>query len=226
MLGFSIFWKAFAGAALVIAVGRLAKSAGPVLTGVLVTLPSNAGPGLFFIGLEMDAGFVAESTLFTMAGLGPVLIYITVFMHLARFGRFFLALAGSLVAWCLSAWLLVGHELSLAEALACVAGGAVLSFVFNRRFDALETAVPMPAGWRYLIMRGVLAGVYVVGTNVIGLGLGPTLVASTTDYILADPNQVHISLTIVSCVVAPVAMLLLMSGMRALGQWQTQQQTA
>ena len=70
-------------------------------------------------------------------------------------------------------------------------------------------------------MRGVMSGVYVVGTNVIGLGLGPTLVGGTTDFILADPNKVHISLTIVSVVVAPIAMLLLMSGMRALGQWQT-----
>jgi MFS family permease len=68
-------------------------------------------------------------------------------------------------------------------------------------------------------MRGVVAGMYVVCTNVIGLGLGPTLVAGTTDYILSDPNRVHVSLTLVALVVAPVAMLLLMSGMRAFGQW-------
>jgi MFS family permease len=69
-------------------------------------------------------------------------------------------------------------------------------------------------------MRGVLAGIYVVGTNVIGLGFGPTLVASATDFIFADPLQVHYSLALVSVVVAPVAMLLLMSGMHALGEWQ------
>ena len=71
-------------------------------------------------------------------------------------------------------------------------------------------------------MRGVLAGMFVVGTNVIGLGLGPTLVAATTDYLLGDPNQVHISLTIVSVVFAPISMLLLGSGMRALAVWQEQ----
>jgi hypothetical protein len=70
-------------------------------------------------------------------------------------------------------------------------------------------------------MRGVVAGMYVVCTNVIGLGLGPTLVAGTTDYILGDPNRVHVSLTLVALVVAPVALLLLMSGMRAFGQWHT-----
>ncbi len=65
-------------------------------------------------------------------------------------------------------------------------------------------------------MRGVLAGIYVVCTNVIGLGLGPTLVAATTDFVLRDPAAVHISLTIVTLAVAPIAMALLISGMRAL----------
>jgi MFS family permease len=76
-----------------------------------------------------------------------------------------------------------------------------------------QTVTPAP-------MRGVLAGMYVVGTNVIGLGLGPTLVAGTTDYLLGDPQQVHVSLTIVSVCVAPIAMALLYSGMRALAAWQ------
>lgn len=75
-------------------------------------------------------------------------------------------------------------------------------------------------------MRGVLAGLYVVGTNVIGLGLGPTLVAATTDYVLNDPNKVHVSLMIVSVCVAPIAMVLLWSGMRALGEWERENQQA
>ena len=72
-------------------------------------------------------------------------------------------------------------------------------------------------------MRGVFAGLFVVGTNVFGLGLGPTLVALTTDYILADVNKVHTALTIVTMVVAPIAMILLISGMRALAEWQAEQ---
>lgn len=68
-------------------------------------------------------------------------------------------------------------------------------------------------------MRGVLAGLYVVSTNVIGLGLGPTLVAVTTDYLIGDPTRVHVSLTLVSLVVAPVALLLMVSGMGAFREW-------
>jgi len=65
-------------------------------------------------------------------------------------------------------------------------------------------------------MRGVMSGIYVVSNNVIGLGLGPTLVAVTTDYVLKDPGQVHVSLILVSLVVAPIAMLLLVSGRKSL----------
>ncbi|MEQ9001983.1 MAG: MFS transporter, partial [Pseudomonadales bacterium] len=68
-------------------------------------------------------------------------------------------------------------------------------------------------------MRGVLAGLYVVCTNVIGLGLGPTLVAVTTDYVVGDPARVHVSLTLVTMVVAPVALVLMVSGMAAFRVW-------
>ncbi len=64
-------------------------------------------------------------------------------------------------------------------------------------------------------MQGVLAGMYVVATNVIGLGFGPTLVAGATDYIFADPMRVADSLALVSAIVAPISGLLLASGMKA-----------
>ena len=63
-------------------------------------------------------------------------------------------------------------------------------------------------------MRGVVNGMYVVTTNVLGLALGPTLVAASTDYIFSDSMAVAKSLALVSVVVGPVAVLLLNSGRR------------
>jgi len=68
-------------------------------------------------------------------------------------------------------------------------------------------------------MRGVMSGVYVVANNVLGLGLGPTLVAVTTDYVFQDANSVHLSLACVSVLVAPLAMTLLASGRRSLRRY-------
>ena len=64
-------------------------------------------------------------------------------------------------------------------------------------------------------MRGVVNGAYVVTTNVLGLALGPTLVAASTDYIFQDTMAVANSLALVSVVVGPVAVILLNLGRRA-----------
>lgn len=64
-------------------------------------------------------------------------------------------------------------------------------------------------------MRGVVAGMYVVTNNVIGLALGPTLVAVSTDYLFADPKAVAYSLGLVSMVVGPIAVVLLLMGRKA-----------
>ena len=64
-------------------------------------------------------------------------------------------------------------------------------------------------------MRGVVNGLYVVTTNVLGLALGPTLVAATTDYVYQDINAVARSLATVAAFVGPIAALVLWSGSRA-----------
>ncbi len=63
-------------------------------------------------------------------------------------------------------------------------------------------------------MRGVVNGLYVVTTNVLGLALGPTLVAASTDYVFQDTHAVAKSLALVSMVMGPIAMMLLASGMK------------
>ncbi|MBT4493412.1 MAG: MFS transporter, partial [Gammaproteobacteria bacterium] len=72
---------------------------------------------------------------------------------------------------------------------------------------ALQTATPAN-------MRGIIAGLYVVTVNVMGLALGPTLVALATDFLFEDVNAVGYSLALVSVVMAPIAIILLISGMK------------
>lgn len=61
-------------------------------------------------------------------------------------------------------------------------------------------------------MRGVVNGAYVVTSNVLGLALGPTLVAITTDYVFEDTQAVAKSLALVAIIVGPIAMVLLNLG--------------
>ena len=73
--------------------------------------------------------------------------------------------------------------------------------------SALQTVTPNE-------MRGLIAGLYVVTVNVIGLALGPTVVALLTDHLFGDPGAVGKSLSLLSLGVAPIAIALLVSGMK------------
>ena len=64
-------------------------------------------------------------------------------------------------------------------------------------------------------MRGVVAGMYVVTNNVLGLALGPTMVAATTDYVFGDPKAVAQSLGLVSLIMGPLSVGILLIGRKA-----------
>jgi MFS family permease len=73
--------------------------------------------------------------------------------------------------------------------------------------SALQTVTPNE-------MRGLIAGLYVVTVNVIGLGAGPTIVALLTDRLFGDPAAVGKSLALLSVGVAPIAIAFLAIGMK------------
>lgn len=72
---------------------------------------------------------------------------------------------------------------------------------------ALQTVTPNE-------MRGLIAGLVVVMNNVVGLALGPTIVALFTDRLFGDPLAVGKSLALTFALVAPIAVAFLASGMR------------
>lgn len=115
---------------------------------------------------------------------------------------------------------------AVTAALACAAGiaGALqsdpllaLAFIGAASFfvtmpmalvtAALQTVTPNE-------MRGLVAGIVVVMNNVVGLALGPTVVALFTDQVFRDPLAVGKSLALLFAIVAPVAVFFLASGMR------------
>jgi len=73
-------------------------------------------------------------------------------------------------------------------------------------------------------MRGVVNGMYVVTANVLGLALGPTLVAVCTDFIFQDELAVAKSLALVSIAVGPVAVVLLNRGRASYAKLQSRDQ--
>lgn len=67
-------------------------------------------------------------------------------------------------------------------------------------------------------MRGQLSALYLFCINIIGLGLGPTLVALLTDNVFGGGAGVAFSLATVAALLAPIAAVFMFAGLRAYGQ--------
>ncbi len=65
-------------------------------------------------------------------------------------------------------------------------------------------------------MRGLVAGIFVVTGNVMGMGLGPTFVAFLTEQVFQDPMSLGMSMGMLGLIAAPIALLIYINGYRDL----------
>ncbi len=63
-------------------------------------------------------------------------------------------------------------------------------------------------------LRGRVSAIYLMVTGIIGMTLGPALVAGITDFLFADDSKIHMSLTITYALLAPLAAIFFWFGMR------------
>ncbi|TXS89527.1 MFS transporter [Parahaliea maris] len=64
-------------------------------------------------------------------------------------------------------------------------------------------------------MRGQAVALYFLGANLLGLGLGPTVVAATTDYVFQSDAALGKSIALVAVVLVPVAVGIMLYGARS-----------
>ena len=63
-------------------------------------------------------------------------------------------------------------------------------------------------------IRSQSAAVYFLTANLIGLGLGPTVVASFTDFVFKDDAAIGQSLALTAAIMCPLAAVILLSGLK------------
>ena len=123
-------------------------------------------------------------------------------------------LVTSISSTCLLIPVLVSAGLaeSLTWTLVFITGASYLvTFPLALFATGLQSAAPNE-------MRGLMAGCFVLSTNLIGLALGPTSVALASDYIFGSPQAVGSSLALVGGTVLPMAVFLLWRGLAAIKQ--------
>lgn len=65
-------------------------------------------------------------------------------------------------------------------------------------------------------MRGQIMAVYLLVANLIGLGLGPTVIAATTDYVFRSDGAIGQSIALCAAVLCPIAAFVLIRGLPAI----------
>lgn len=74
-------------------------------------------------------------------------------------------------------------------------------------------------------MRGQALAVYLLATNLLGMGLGPTILAAITDYGFGDDGALNRSLAVFGLVIIPTAALIMASGLKAMSRAVTEART-
>lgn len=166
-------------------------------------------------GLEIVEAGRYYGTIALVAGSAGVLSGPVAARWLARhFDPATAPLVTSIYSTCLLIPVLIGAGLaeSLTWALVLITGASYLvTFPLALFATGLQNASPNE-------MRGLMAGCYVLSTNLIGLALGPTSVALASDYIFESTQAVGSSLALVGGVVLPMSVLLMWRGLAAIKQ--------
>jgi hypothetical protein len=175
-------------AAIVVTACLLVERCGPLIGGVVATLPVSAGPAYAFLAAEHGAGFIAASAPASLASIGATAGFVTVYGALARTRGRGLSTLGALVVWAGMTTVLraAAPGLWTAAATDVVVFGAAMRIVAAWRRAPLRGAVrssawdiPVRAGAAMLVVAAVLAAGRLLGPGAAGaLALAPVVLTS------------------------------------------------
>src|SRR5450759_986490 len=105
-------------AGFVLAATMTAERAGPLVGGLVATLPIGAGPVYVFLALDHDAHFIAQSAVASLAINAVNVIFALVYALLAQQRSLALSLSGAFLVWLVMALTIHAIPWNLAGAAA------------------------------------------------------------------------------------------------------------
>lgn len=169
-------------AATIVAASVAAERAGPLLGGIIISLPVSAGPGYAFLARQASDAFIARSALYTFAATAATAAFLTVCIHLAPRHRALTTILAGLAVWVILAGLFQRIDLAWWSALLLNVASFGLCLWLTRD-RAIPVSLPARAlTFRDLLARAVLAGSLVAVVVAVSDLIGPRLTGSTITF--------------------------------------------
>ena len=151
-----------------------AERGGPVIAAMIATLPVAAGPAYFFLAIEHDAAFIAQSALGSLVANANTSIFALTFVVLAqRHGRLPSAFS-ALAVWVVLALLVRMVEWTTWTGLAFNIVGTGACIWLGERFRHVRVPPTAPR-WSDMMLRAIMVAALVGTVVALSSTVGPTI---------------------------------------------------
>ena len=159
-------------AGFVLAATVTAERAGPLVGGLVATLPIGAGPVYVFLAMDHDAHFIAQSAVASLAINAVNVIFALVYALLAQRRSLIVSLPGAFMVWLVLALLV--HAIPWSFTAAAVLNVVVLAVCLRLARPLRDVRMPAyRARWYELAMRAAMVALLVGVTVSLSFKIGP-----------------------------------------------------
>jgi hypothetical protein len=167
----TLFVKMAITAAFVVAATVTAERAGPLVGGLVATLPISAGPVYVFLALDHDAHFISESAVASLAINAANVAFAVIYCALAQRRSLAISLGGTYVVWILLTAIITASHWSLGPAILINAAVIAAGIWIVRPFRHTRMPRQQPRWYDYALralMVAALVGIVVTFSFRIG----------------------------------------------------------
>jgi hypothetical protein len=159
-------------AGFVLAATMTAERAGPLVGGLVATLPIGAGPVYVFLALDHDAHFIAQSAVASLTINAVNVIFALVYALLAQKRSLAVSLPGAFLVWLVLALVIHSNAWSYTAAAAMNIVVLGMSLWLARPLREVRTPA-FRARWYELAMRALMVAILVGVTVTFSFQIGP-----------------------------------------------------
>ena len=170
---FTLIVKMAVTAAFLLAATITAERAGPLVGGLVATLPISAGPVYIFLALDHDAHFIAQSALGSLV-VNPInAVYALSYALLAQRRSLFLSIGGAFLCWLILVW--ATRQVAWTLPLAVIWNAVIVVIAFWLSAPLRHASMPRVATrWYDLVLRSGMVAVLVGVVITLSFHIGPT----------------------------------------------------